>query len=714
MVTTEAGQEETKYARANHPSKESLYDTVEFTGGASAGGEKSRYAAIETLSMLDTSSEKPFDKITKAMSQLFKTPVSLITLVADPSRVWFKSCLGPFGSCVNRDGSWCNYVLVPPTPEVLITEDASRDTRLAHNPYVAGSPYIKFYAGAPLVGSAGERYGTLCVVDLVQRVFTAELYSVLINFAALAVEEIERNKPLKEKASSATMNDVERNRYLDMSLTGAREGVLMLDAREYEWPIVYANPAFEALSGLEMDDLAGAEFWDLYQDAKGRSKADVVTMLGHGKDFVATLYCVASETWVTLKFIPATSDRLAPSKATAIPSWVPSVDGNSNLGIDVDSDKIHSVADRDTNVVQDVKTFWFAIVIDKTVSESGVSGYDEMAETVAPSSTDDQDFASTNASSYGDYLSPPLSLRHIKLGPLLGSGSFGKVYRGVTQDRVTVAVKIIDCRGRESGVVEEQLNEVRMSEDFDHPAVVKTLAHGHSTETIQGNELNVAWVVQELCDMGTLIDATERGWLRVKRDITAPPDMNVILPTLIDIASGMAYVHSKSVIHADLNGRNVLLNKSTTQVHGFQAKVCDFGLSRTSRIGTGIRTDTMGTVTHMAPSLLIHQKLYPAADVWAFGVIGWESFFGKRCYAGCNAPQIIMTVVDNQSLPWPTDVPEGYLSLMKRCLSFEYEKRPTFADTIPVLEELCAQGLTVASDPSSMEEKTAYVGAVQF
>ena len=121
------------------------------------------------------------------MTTVFKTPVSLITLVADPSRVWFKSCVGPFGACVDRDGSWCNYVLVPPTPEVLVTEDASKDARFAHNPYVAGEPFIKFYAGAPLVGSKGERYGTLCIVDLVERAFTAELYALLINFAITVV-----------------------------------------------------------------------------------------------------------------------------------------------------------------------------------------------------------------------------------------------------------------------------------------------------------------------------------------------------------------------------------------------------------------------------------------------------------------------------------------------------------------------------------------------
>lgn len=38
------------------------------------------------------------------------------------------------------------------------------------------------------------RYGTLCVVDLKPRSFSAEMYSMLVNFADLAVQELERDQ----------------------------------------------------------------------------------------------------------------------------------------------------------------------------------------------------------------------------------------------------------------------------------------------------------------------------------------------------------------------------------------------------------------------------------------------------------------------------------------------------------------------------------------
>jgi len=49
------------------------------------------------------------------------------------------------------------------------------------------------------------------------------------------------------------------------------------------------------------------------------------------------------------------------------------------------------------------------------------------------------------------------------------------------------------------------------------------------------------------------------------------------LPIAMDVANGMAYLHSRNVIHRDLKPRNVLLT------HNNRAKVCDFGLSVTNR-----------------------------------------------------------------------------------------------------------------------------------
>lgn len=59
-------------------------------------------------------------------------------------------------------GSFCDWILVPEAPEMLIVENAAEDARFQDNPFVKGDPRIRFYAGAPLVATRdGHRYGTL-------------------------------------------------------------------------------------------------------------------------------------------------------------------------------------------------------------------------------------------------------------------------------------------------------------------------------------------------------------------------------------------------------------------------------------------------------------------------------------------------------------------------------------------------------------------------
>ena len=50
----------------------------------------------------------------------------------------------------------CAYSLLGDAPEVTVIEDAATDPRSAHSPLVLGPAGLRFYAGAPLVGSRGE------------------------------------------------------------------------------------------------------------------------------------------------------------------------------------------------------------------------------------------------------------------------------------------------------------------------------------------------------------------------------------------------------------------------------------------------------------------------------------------------------------------------------------------------------------------------------
>lgn len=134
------------------------------------------------------------------------------------------------------------------------------------------------------------------------------------------------------------------------------------------------------------------------------------------------------------------------------------------------------------------------------------------------------------------------------------------MYRGEWRGRV-VAVKLIDCAfgsgSESSSATQAALAEARLSQSLDHASIVKTFEYAvqPAGEGARGGPGGgTLWMVQQMCNHGTLIEAADRGWLRVQRSLTSPPDMPAVLRTLREIAAGMAFLHSRDVLHCDLTG----------------------------------------------------------------------------------------------------------------------------------------------------------------
>lgn len=132
--------------------------------------EAARLAALGECKILDTPPEKAFDDITRLAAYICGTPIALISLV-DASRQWFKSKVGLDVAETPRDIAFCDYTIKQ--REVLIVPDALTDRRFATNPLVTCEPYIRFYAGVPLLTPEGHGLGSLCVIDYVPREITS-------------------------------------------------------------------------------------------------------------------------------------------------------------------------------------------------------------------------------------------------------------------------------------------------------------------------------------------------------------------------------------------------------------------------------------------------------------------------------------------------------------------------------------------------------------
>ncbi len=146
--------------------KSAVIDEPEDSPKTRPDREAERLAALAAYGILDTPPEQAFDDIVLLARALCRAPVALVSLV-DRDRQWFKARSG-FEPCQTPlEQSVCSHALGQ--TDLLIIPDLTLDARTRANTLVTGEPFLRFYAGAPLVTPAGEVLGTLCVLDHVPR-----------------------------------------------------------------------------------------------------------------------------------------------------------------------------------------------------------------------------------------------------------------------------------------------------------------------------------------------------------------------------------------------------------------------------------------------------------------------------------------------------------------------------------------------------------------
>ena len=150
--------------------------------------EAIRLKNLRALNLLDTPTEERFDRLTRLAKSFFDVPMALVTLV-DENRVWAKSTTGIDEREAPREMSMCGQAIMG-DKNILIINDASKDERFAHAPYVKGEPHIRFYAGCPLNYLDGSKLGTFCILDTKPRRLSEEAKEHLKSLAEIAQREL--------------------------------------------------------------------------------------------------------------------------------------------------------------------------------------------------------------------------------------------------------------------------------------------------------------------------------------------------------------------------------------------------------------------------------------------------------------------------------------------------------------------------------------------
>src|SRR5262249_53285653 len=154
--------------------------------------EAARLEALRQYAILDTAPEEAYDELAELAAHVTGAAVAAIGFM-DEKRQWFKARVGITSNGVPRETSICQHALGQ--DDLFVVSDASQDERFASLPSVVGEPYVRFYAGAPLLTPDGQTLGTLCVLDRIPRVLDAaqRLSLRLIARQVMALLELRRS-----------------------------------------------------------------------------------------------------------------------------------------------------------------------------------------------------------------------------------------------------------------------------------------------------------------------------------------------------------------------------------------------------------------------------------------------------------------------------------------------------------------------------------------
>ena len=202
--------------------------------------ENERLSVLHDLSVLDTAREPVFDSIVEMARDRFEVPICLISLV-DRNRQWFKAECGLGIEGTPRELAFCNYTIVNNRP--LIVEDATRDARFANNALVTGAPFIRFYAGVPLMVADDLNVGSFCIIDRRPRTLSESEINHLSSFASIVVRllkqsrTVERMERLTQELRAGRTTLARRNSDLRMmsSLAKIGEWSFNLASQEIFW-----------------------------------------------------------------------------------------------------------------------------------------------------------------------------------------------------------------------------------------------------------------------------------------------------------------------------------------------------------------------------------------------------------------------------------------------------------------------------------------------
>ncbi|KAG7097312.1 hypothetical protein E1B28_004673 [Marasmius oreades] len=274
-----------------------------------------------------------------------------------------------------------------------------------------------------------------------------------------------------------------------------------------------------------------------------------------------------------------------------------------------------------------------------------------------------------------------LAIRNVrKMGnhPVAGGG-FGDVWKGTiggaSENIVCLKVSKVYLTSDAGQLFKDYLREAIVWRQLKHPNLLPFLGVYHLDDNRHQFCLVSPWM-----ENGNLVQFTK-------------DNLDIPYYSLVhDVAAGLAYLHSKKIVHGDLKGVNILISPDR------RACIADFGLSRVVDATNGLRflkstTRPAGTARWLAPELLIgDERTSESSDIYAFGGVCYEIFSGRvPFYELPNDAAVVFHVFHGRRPVRPDGIAELHdvmWGIMETCWSADPTSRLAAGDIMALLVEL--------------------------
>ena len=194
----------------------------------------------------------------------------------------------------------------------------------------------------------------------------------------------------------------------------------------------------------------------------------------------------------------------------------------------------------------------------------------------------------------------PVAWGHLRIVDVIGSGSFGVVYKAHDERlAANVALKLMETpRESDAAWISIALDEAKRLARVQHPNVVRV----HGADHLDGH-------------LGIWMELVEGRTLTQLLDAQGPLSAREAANLGLDLTRAVAAVHRVGLVHGDIKASNVM------RAAGGRTVLMDFGAAFEPTAKASASRVVRGTPAYVAPEIFDGADLSRASDVYALGVL---------------------------------------------------------------------------------------------